>query len=399
MRWKPPKFHPMVWILLFGYFFSRTGYYMVWPFFAVVLKEKFGMSAMNIGLILGVEIFVGCLVSFYAGNLSDRFGRNNIIYFALVVYTATFTGLATADSVILFLFFSVLVGICNALFEAPARAFLADLTPEQDLRELAINARYFCANLGTILGPLIGIWLGLTAQAETFFVTAGIYFGFLFILILGFIKYPIGSAHEAMLGQSTDLKSTFNIIRKDGVFVRYIIAMTLCMVAYGQIDSTLVLHLSSANPEKGTWLFATLISINGLTIILFQFPLTSLFQKKHLYSPVKFGFVLLAVGFILFAVLPAQLMWVWWAAMIIFSFGEVIVFPNSQIFLDRIAPDHLRGSYFGAAFIFRTGRSFGTVLGGFILDYLGRTYLFIIIAGIVLLSLYFYDLSHKRFSG
>jgi len=45
------QFPPLMWILLFGSFITRGSFYMVWPFLAVILYEKFGLSATEVGSI------------------------------------------------------------------------------------------------------------------------------------------------------------------------------------------------------------------------------------------------------------------------------------------------------------------------------------------------------------
>lgn len=49
---KLKQFPQLMWILLFGAFITRGSFYMVWPFLAVILYERFGISATEVGLIL-----------------------------------------------------------------------------------------------------------------------------------------------------------------------------------------------------------------------------------------------------------------------------------------------------------------------------------------------------------
>ena len=43
------QFPVLMWIFLFGSFITRGSYYMVWPFLAVILYEKFALSATEVG--------------------------------------------------------------------------------------------------------------------------------------------------------------------------------------------------------------------------------------------------------------------------------------------------------------------------------------------------------------
>lgn len=45
--------------------------------------------------------------------------------------------------------------------------------------------------------------------------------------------------------------------------------------------------------------------------------------------------------------------WGWIGAVAIISLAEAILFPTMNVHIDRLAPAHLRGAYFGAtAFLF-----------------------------------------------
>ena len=59
------------------------------------------------------------------------------------------------------------------------------------------------------------------------------------------------------------------------------------------------------------------------------------------------------------------------------SLGEAILFPSMSVHVDRIAPDHLRGAYFGATVLYDLGFAFAPIGGGIILDHYGGSWLFL----------------------
>ena len=76
LSWQRVKQLPApVWLLLWGNFFVRGSYFMVWPFISVLLYQKFKLSATEIGLWLTSAAMLAVVLGFYAGYLSDRFGR------------------------------------------------------------------------------------------------------------------------------------------------------------------------------------------------------------------------------------------------------------------------------------------------------------------------------------
>lgn len=78
----------------------------------------------------------------------------------------------------------------------------------------------------------------------------------------------------------------------------------------------------------------------------------------------------------------------------VYTLGEMIMSPVQMTFVANLAPEHLRGTYMGAASLqWITGSAFGPLLGGFLLDQLLGHLLFTIlavgcvVAGIVYVSL------------
>ena len=56
------------------------------------------------GAIIGTSALVGVLASFIGGNLSDRFGRNMILIWSMIVWVFVFIGFSLADHVLSFFY-------------------------------------------------------------------------------------------------------------------------------------------------------------------------------------------------------------------------------------------------------------------------------------------------------
>ena len=106
---------------------------------------------------------------------------------------------------------------------------------------------------------------------------------------------------------------------------------------------------------------------NGLTIIVFQFPLLKLLRHYDLTVRTQAGVALFVVGFLAFSMLPVGSYAGWIAATFVLSMGEALLFPTLNLQADRMAPDHLKGSYFGAIALSNLGFAAGPLLGGVML--------------------------------
>lgn len=362
------------WVLLLGNFFVRGSYFMVWPFISVLLYQKFKLSATEIGLWLTSAALLAVVLGFYAGYLSDRFGRYPLLLAAAVLGTFAFSCFALVQSKEGFICCIFLSTLPRALWDAPSKAWLGDSLPDPKDRELALQGLYFMVNAGAAIGPLLGLSAGMTGNPLTFFITALSYFA-LGLAVLFFRSNPRQTAQSynpMRFGQ------TLFLLKKDQLFLLVIVANILVTFIYAHCDSSLIQYLTRAEVPELIALISAMIILNSTVIVLFQFPLLRLMAGWPVVSRIYAGLLLLAASQLGFAINPPEWFWGWIAAVFILSLGEAILFANMNVHLDQLAPASLRGSYFGAASLYAIGYSLSPVLGGVILDLWGGPALFAI---------------------
>lgn len=387
------QFPVLMWILLFGAFITRGSFYMVWPFLAIILYQRFGISATEVGLILSSAAFVSVFIGFLGGTLSDRIGRHKLMYVSGVLYVFSFSLLAVAHSLMGYVVVITLCSIAKALWEPPTSALIGDIVPDKKTRELAMQARYFVVNVGAAVGPMAGVWFGLTGQQSSFFITAGAFAFLLLILTWGFKQHgKIGHQHAV---EQTPFKQTFSILKQDKLLQCLIIANVLCMFIYAQMDSSLIQYLTRAEVPDLVVLISAMIVANSATIVCFQFLLLKMMANLALETRIQFALVLLALSQFWFALNPLEWFWGWVGAAILMSFAEAILFPTMNVHIDRLAPSHLRGAYFGAASFYSLGYAIAPLGGGMILDALGGGWLFTIAGGLCAIVFYLYGILDK----
>tara|TARA_R110000737_G_scaffold61273_2_gene88394 strand:+ start:4063 stop:5307 length:1245 start_codon:yes stop_codon:yes gene_type:complete len=387
------QFPVLMWILLFGAFITRGSFYMVWPFLAVILYQRFAISATEVGLILSSAAFVSVFVGFLGGTLSDRIGRHKLMYASGVLYVISFSLLAIAHSLMEYVVVITLCSIAKALWEPPTSALIGDIVPDKKTRELAMQSRYFVVNVGAAVGPMAGVWFGLTGQQSSFFITAGAFAFLLLLLLWGFKQHgKIGHQHVV---EKTPFKQTFSILQQDKLLQCLIIANVLCMFIYAQMDSSLIQYLTRAEVPELVILISAMIVANSVTIVFFQFLLLKLMANLALETRIQFALVLLALSQFWFALNPLEWFWGWVGAAIVMSLAEAVLFPTMNVHIDRLAPNHLRGAYFGAASFYALGYAMAPLGGGIILDKLGGTWLFTIAGGLCAIVFYLYGILDK----
>lgn len=410
------QFPRLMWILLFGSFITRGSYYMVWPFLAVILYERFGLSATEVGLILSAAALVSVLVSFIGSALSDKVGRQKMMYGAGVLYIISFSLLAETDSVPGFALVITLCSIAASLWRPLVAALIGDIIHEPQTRELAMQSLYFIVNVGCAVGPIAGVWLGLTGEQSSFYITTVAFAILLLLLWWGFAKHDFSRVGDGVNGSqpsdteagsedgegreespasdhkaTSGMRYTLRVLAKDRLLQSLILANVICMFIFGQMDGSLVQYLSRAEVPNVLELISSMIFTNAMIIITCQFLLLKLMAHWSLVKRIQVALVLLIASQLWMGLNPVDLFWGWIGAVVVMSLAEAVLFPTMNVHIDRIAPRHLRGAYFGASSFYEFGFALAPLGGGIVLDLLNGSWLFLGCAALTLLVMYLYS--------
>ena len=150
-------------------------------FFVILRAQNLGLSVLYVALMLVLFNVTYAVTSLPAGILSDRLGRKRVIAIGWFVYALVYLGLALSSSMwqmwLLFAFYGVYYGIV----EGVARAFVADLVPEER-RGTAYGLYHGVVGLTLLPASLIAGWLW-----QAYSPSAPFYFGaaLAFLAMLG----------------------------------------------------------------------------------------------------------------------------------------------------------------------------------------------------------------------
>ena len=382
-------YHPLVWILVGGTAFARTASFMSLPFLALYLSRTTGLDPFFTGTIVGAGALAGTFGGFIGGNLSDRFGRKRVMLSTLFVWAAVFWGFAMAEEAALFLILNLLNGLCRSFFEPTGQALLADVTPP-DKRMRVFGFRYMAINVGAAVGPLIGAYLGMVSGKITFWITGGAYLLYAVALLITMNRFA--PAAPAAPPERTRFTAALRVIRKDAALGWFILGGILGQVGYAQIESTLPLHLKTLFGENNA-LYPALLTLNAVTVILLQVLVTRWAEKRSLIGNLGLGCLLFGLGLGCFAI--GEHWVVMMLGMFILTIGEILTFPTSSLFIDRLAPESLRGTYFGANSFRNVGFFIGPSLGGWLLGSHGGKAAFGLIALLTVCGVLFYWMGYR----
>jgi len=297
------------------------------------------------------------------GALSDRFGRRPILLIGSLVSVFSFSGLAALIGISAPVWAIAVVYITSRSILTTTRpvisAMVADFTPKERLTE-AYGILRIGANMGWAAGPALGGYLAAFLPYGWLFGIAPITCGIVFLIIFFFIRE---SSHGMTKGVGFRSMLT---IANDRPFLAFVVIGILLFIAMGQMVSTLsIFTVEMLDFSKAQ--FGMLLALNGLIVILFQYPMTLVLRRVAKFRALILGSLLYLVGYL-------SLGWITqfrWAlvAMAVITGGEIIHAPVSLSVVGELSPEDKRGRYMGFFGLSQTiGIAVGPLLGGVLID-------------------------------
>lgn len=386
------QFHTIVWVLLIGTVLSRGSAFMTLPFLSIYLSKHMDLSPIIIGLTVGMSPLMGTVGGFIGGHLSDRFGRKRVMLIALCSLAFVYYGFTIANSQGWFILLNALNGLCNSFFEPTSQALMADLT-EKHNRMKAYSLRYTAINFGASVGPLFGAYLATTSAKVSFTLTGTTYLLYAFVLFF-FMRKLIIPKVDPSVKKTVLIGDAFRIIKTDKALRFLILGGIIVNMGYVQMDSNLPQFLQG-RLENGVVIFSILLTINAVMVVVLQMPISHFAERFKPMQAMVIGALLMAIGLFSCSFING------WAIAIIsiifLTLGEILIFPSSSMVIDQLAPEYLRGTYFGAGQFRKIGNFLGPIFGGYLLSHLHGPIMFWIISIVTLGGIFFFQIGNQAF--
>ncbi|MDQ3593574.1 MAG: MFS transporter, partial [Pseudomonadota bacterium] len=248
------------------------------------------------------------------------------------------------------------------------------------------SVRYTLINIGYAVGPFIGAGLAHMDMKLPFLVSAILGMGF-------FLTYWVWGDRSLSSADPANAPVSFvavgRILLKDYRLVCFTVGGALSAVAFGQFTGYISQYLvTTSTPEFTYRVISSVVAVNATVVICLQYIVGKRITNEHLNQWLTAGFSLFLLGVVGFALSTTVLHWA--LAVAIFTVGEIIVFPAEYMFIDRIAPEHLRGMYYGAQNLSSLGGALGPVLCGFALATQSAHFMFYMLAAFIVAGGCFY---------
>lgn len=330
-----------VWLLFATNLINRAGM-MVLPFLVLYLTRELHFSAGEAGFTFALYGVTAIVCGPLAGRMSDRIGALPIMRVSLLSSGCVLLLFPLARSRLAVFLMTVLWAGCAEVFRPASLAAITHVVPAPQ-RKPAFALNRLAINLGMSIGPALGGFLATVSFHAMFVVDA------VTTLIAGAVLALTRwrSQTGGRLAGSDDSDSLVverSLLRDRGLRI-FLCASILVGIVFFQHESALplymvqYLHLSPA-------FYGTLFTINTLLIVALEVPLNSATSHWPNWWSLVAGCMLFAIGFGSLAIVSSPTGIV--LMVVVWTFGEMMLFPAMSVHLGEIAPERQRGSYMGA---------------------------------------------------
>jgi len=342
------------------------GFGAAMPFVSLYLYRELGLSMKLVGTIMLFSALISSAGRIIGGEMADRIGRRPLIAVTMGVRTIFFLLMSyviyiRASYVVVALTF-LAIRFLGALMQPGISAMVADIVP-QERRVEAFGILRIGGNAGWAVGPAIGGFLIVISYWSLFLVTAMASLIAMLLVVL-FIE----ESNHNRDAERFELSKVFDVGR-DRQFLVFCGFSFLLFLVMGQFASTLSVFATEFVGISDVQL-GFLYTLNGVIVVLFQWPGAILGGKIGTRLALTIGAILFGTGYLLVGFAPSFYFLL--GTMVVITLGEVIFSPSATTAVANSATEGKMGRYMGFFGLSEAlGWSAGPFVGGWLLDYFG----------------------------
>lgn len=339
-------------------FLMNAGFFLIIPLVSVHYVDRLGWAAAFIGLVLAVRQFAQQGLTVFGGALADRFGPRRLILTGIMIRTISFVVMGYAAEPWVLLLSGFLAAIGGALFDAPQRATMATLAPEERLNEF-YGRLGVLQNVARTVGPLIGSFLIHFDFKMVGIGSAAFFLAAFFVTWLFLPPVCVSTTKQSV-------RAGLQLAVRDLPFVTFTVLMMGYWFMWVQLSIAMPLeikHLTGQDASVGI-----MFTISAVLAIILQVPALRLAERFLRPTPtIIAGMIAMAFGMGVIAVTQSVISF--YVALFFFSLGTVLATPSAQTVTAEMSDDRARGAYFGVGSLaMAVGGGLGHIMGGTLVD-------------------------------
>ena len=299
-------------------------------------------SGTWIAALLLADFVPAIAIGLLAGPLVDRLSRRRVMVAADLVRFAVFLILPFAGSATQIVVLAGVAGFATGFFRPAVYASLPNLVEDSELPR-AQGMLQAADALTTVIGPLAGGILVAATSPDWAYVVNAITFLWSALLILRIPARLLQAAQAVTEGHLQDIAAGLKVIVRSRALLTVLIAWNVAMVGNAGVNVGEVV-LAQVSFDAGDFGYGLLLASAGLGLVVGSLSVGAWIEHRELAFVYGAGFGLLALGVGAAAVSPN--VWVAAACVIVSGVGNGIAVVCNALFVQRGAPDEMRGRVF-----------------------------------------------------
>ncbi|MGH3072566.1 MAG: MFS transporter [Gaiellaceae bacterium] len=320
---------------------SGAGTYLAAVALSVDVFDRTG-SGVWVSALLIVDFLPIILIGFLAAPLVDRLSRRRLLIVSDVVRAAVFCVLPFAGNATEIIVLAGIQGVATGFFRPAVYAGMPNLVSDEEL-PAATSLLQTVENLTWMVGPVIG---GIVLSAEgphlAYWVNAATFVVSAALLVrIPAARLQVG--HVESRGHWGDIADGLRLVVRSRALLTVLVVWNVVMLGVGAINVAEVV-LAKVSLDGGDFGYGVLVGAGGLGLTLGSFATGQVVERMGIGRVYFYGIVLMAVGYGAAALAPS--IYVAVPAVVVAAFGNGAAVVCNALFVQRGAPDELRGRAF-----------------------------------------------------
>ncbi|MBI9071244.1 MAG: MFS transporter [Melioribacteraceae bacterium] len=352
-----------VWMLAAVMFVNRCGSIVLF-FLVLYLTSQLGFSVSEAGIIISFYGGGSLLGSYLGGVFTDRFGTNRVQIFSLFATGITIVILDFLTAYYMIASVVFLWAIVEGLFR-PANNTAVSEACTGEIRPRGFVLNRLAINLGVAIGPAVGGFLATIDYSYLFWVDGITCICAAFLMIFFFNGTNFGIKKVKVAGET--IISPWS----DKGFLFILLLLLFMGIVFVQLFNTWPLHLREAcflSEDK----IGLLLGLNAIFLVIVEMPLIHKLENFNTLKVIAIGSLFMFGGYALTSLNTSYIYLAF--TVIVWTIGEMLVFPLVAAFIANRAADNNRGRYMGMfSFTFSLSFIIGPILGMWIYEQFGSS--------------------------